>query len=164
MPGGFAGARGNQPRKRLWPTRSFAISRAVAKARTFVSHLISCLSQLVLLVILVAWNWRHFHARDGIVLAALVIELFVLKRFGRRKKREAEETKKLVDEMKSTTQNTSHGNVRKRRYPACIFYRSSLTSSSPHTWSGSREVRSTLRGAQAGCGQRRFAGAHPYLP
>jgi hypothetical protein len=69
--------------------------RAVAKARTLR------FSFNFLLVTFVAWNWRHFHARDGIVIAALVVELFVMKRYGRRKKREAAETGKLVNDLKN---------------------------------------------------------------
>jgi hypothetical protein len=74
--------------------------RAAAKARTLRFSFNFLLVATVLLAGFLAWNWRNFHTRDGIVLAALVIELFVLKRFGRRKKREAEETGKLVEDMK----------------------------------------------------------------
>ena len=74
--------------------------RAVAKARSLRFSFNFLLVATVLLAGFVAWNWRNFHARDGIVTAALVLELFVMKYYGRRKTREAEKTGKLVEDLK----------------------------------------------------------------
>jgi hypothetical protein len=74
--------------------------RALAKARTVRFAFYFLLIATVLFGIFVAWNWKHFHPRDGIVLVALVAELFFFKHFGRRKRREIEENRKLVDGLK----------------------------------------------------------------
>lgn len=75
--------------------------RAIARARILHFSFRFLLVATVLLALLVGWNWRHFHARDGIILAALVVELFVFKRLGRRKVREVEETGKLVQDLRA---------------------------------------------------------------
>ncbi len=74
--------------------------RAVAKARTLRFSFYFLLIATVLFAAFTAWNWKNFRARDGVILAAIVLELFFFKYYGRRKKREIEETKKLVDSLK----------------------------------------------------------------
>lgn len=74
--------------------------RAVAKARILHFSFYFLLVATVLLAALMGWNWKHFQARDGMVLAALVSELFFFKYLGRRKQREMEETRKLVNDLK----------------------------------------------------------------
>ncbi len=73
--------------------------RAVAKARTARFSFYFLLVATLLLAALVGWNWTRFHARDGLILAALLTELFVLKHLERRKHREIEETRKLIDDI-----------------------------------------------------------------
>jgi hypothetical protein len=74
--------------------------RAVAKARTLLFSFYFLLVIVLLLATWVGWNWKGFHARDGIVVAALVAELFFLKHLERRKQREVEQTSKLLDDMR----------------------------------------------------------------
>jgi hypothetical protein len=75
--------------------------RAIARARTARFSFYFLLVTTLLLATFVAWNWKHFRARDGVVVAALVTELFFLKHVARRKQREMEETRKLIDDLKS---------------------------------------------------------------
>lgn len=74
--------------------------RAIAKARTLRFSIYVLLVATILCTALVAWNWKNFHARDGVIVAALVAELFFLQHYERRKKREIEETRKLLDDLK----------------------------------------------------------------
>lgn len=76
-----------------------AYKRAVAKARILHFSFYFLLTTVVLLAVFVAWNWKAFRARDGVIVAALVVESFVLKNLERRKRREIEETKKLIVDM-----------------------------------------------------------------
>ncbi len=104
----FLGGYAWQVRRGAWkPTAQTTLAyaelshrRAVAKARTlhFSFHLL--LVTTLLLTTFVGWNWRRFHARDGMVIAALVAELFFLKYMARRKQREIEETRKLIDGLR----------------------------------------------------------------
>jgi hypothetical protein len=74
--------------------------RAVAKARQlrFSSYLL--LSVMLLFAIIAAWNWKPLSLRDAAILAALAIELLFFRHFRQRKQREAERTKRLIDDMK----------------------------------------------------------------
>jgi predicted lysophospholipase L1 biosynthesis ABC-type transport system permease subunit len=74
--------------------------RAVAKARSLRFSFYFLLSTVLLLAALLGWNWQRFHTRDGVVIAALVAELFFLKHLERRKQREVEQTSKLLDDMR----------------------------------------------------------------
>jgi uncharacterized membrane protein YozB (DUF420 family) len=74
--------------------------RAIAKVRTLHFAFYFLLATTVLLAGFVAWNAKNFHVRDGAILAAIVVELFFLKYYGRRKQREIEETKKVIDDLK----------------------------------------------------------------
>lgn len=75
--------------------------RAVARARTARFSFYFLVAVTVLLTGLVAWNWKHFRARDGLVIAGLVTESFFLKHVERRKQRAIEQTRKLVDDLSS---------------------------------------------------------------
>jgi hypothetical protein len=74
--------------------------RAVAKAKTLRFSFYFLLVTVLLLATLLGWNWKRFHTRDGVVMAALVTELFFLKYLGRRKLREVEQTSTLLDDMR----------------------------------------------------------------
>ena len=74
--------------------------RATAKARTLRFSVYFLLVTVILFTALVAWNWKNFHARDGVIVAAMVVEVFFLRHYERRKKREIEETSKLLDDLK----------------------------------------------------------------
>ena len=73
--------------------------RAVAKARTARFSFYFLVVVTVLLTGLVGWNWKHFRARDGLVIAGLVAESFFLKHVERRKQREIEQTRKVVGDL-----------------------------------------------------------------
>lgn len=73
--------------------------RAVAKSRTLRFSFYFLLAATFLLTAFAAWNWKHFAVRDGLIIAAMGIEAFFLRHYGRRKQREIEETKKLIDDM-----------------------------------------------------------------
>jgi hypothetical protein len=75
--------------------------RAIARARTARFSFYFLLVTTLLLASFVGWNWKNFRTRDGLVVAALVTELFVLKHVARRKQREMEETRKLIDDLKA---------------------------------------------------------------
>ena len=48
-----------------------------------------------------ACNWRHAHLlRDGVILAALVVELFYIRHKENSKKLEIPETQKLIDDLR----------------------------------------------------------------
>jgi hypothetical protein len=74
--------------------------RAVAKARTLRFSFYVLLSAAVLFAAFVSWNWDHFHIRDGVIIAAMVAEAFVLRRYEQRKQREIGEASKLVNDLK----------------------------------------------------------------
>jgi hypothetical protein len=74
--------------------------RAVAIGRTVHFSFYFLLVATVLFGGFVAWNWRSFLLRDGLILAALVIELVYFRFLGRRKQREIEETKKLMEQAR----------------------------------------------------------------
>jgi hypothetical protein len=73
--------------------------RAVARARTVRFSFYFLLVATLLLIIFVGVNWKNFRTRDGLVIAALVAELFFMKRLERRKQSEIEETRKLIDDI-----------------------------------------------------------------
>jgi hypothetical protein len=73
--------------------------RAIAKSRTLRFSFCFLLLATALFTAFVAWNWKHFAARDGLIISAMGIEAFFLRHYGRRKRREIEETKKLIDAM-----------------------------------------------------------------
>ena len=75
--------------------------RAIAKARTARFSFYFLLVATLLLASFVGWNWRRFRTRDGVIVAAMVAELFFLKHVERRKQRELEETEKLFNDLKS---------------------------------------------------------------
>jgi predicted lysophospholipase L1 biosynthesis ABC-type transport system permease subunit len=74
--------------------------RAVAKVKTLRFSFYFLLVTVLLLATFLGWNWKRFRARAGIVTAALVTELFFLKYLGQRKQREAEQTSRLLDDMR----------------------------------------------------------------
>jgi hypothetical protein len=74
--------------------------RAIAKARTLRFSFYFLLIATGLLTAFVAWNWKNFHARDGVIVAAMMVEMFFLRHYERRKRREIEETRKLLDDLK----------------------------------------------------------------
>jgi hypothetical protein len=74
--------------------------RAVAKARTIRFSFYFLLAAILLFAILFAWNWRAFSPREALILGALVMELFLFRRYGRRQNREIEETKKLLEQTR----------------------------------------------------------------
>lgn len=74
--------------------------RAIARARIVRFAFYFLLIATVLLAGFVAWNWKNFHARDGVIIAAMTVELFFMKHFGERKQREIEATRKLIDDLK----------------------------------------------------------------
>jgi hypothetical protein len=43
---------------------------------------------------------RAIATRDGVIIAAMTVELFFMKHFGERKQREIEATRKLIDDLK----------------------------------------------------------------
>ena len=73
--------------------------RAVSRARTLNFAFYFLLITVVLFAAFSAWNWRNLHVRDGAVLAALVLELFFLRHYEKRKRREIEETTKLIENI-----------------------------------------------------------------
>lgn len=75
--------------------------RAVARGRTARFSFYFLLAATLLLAAFVGWNWRNFHTRDGVVVAAMATELFFLKHVERRKQREIEQTGKLLEDLKS---------------------------------------------------------------
>jgi hypothetical protein len=79
---------------------NLSYKRAVAKARTIRFSFYFLLTFMVFFAAFSLWDRKSFHLRAGIVLVALVIELFFLSHFGRRKRLEMRETKKLLDQTK----------------------------------------------------------------
>jgi len=73
--------------------------RAVAKARTVRFSFYFLLAATAWLAILMGFDWKGLRARDGIILAGLLLELVCFRRYGQKKKREIEETKKLLDDL-----------------------------------------------------------------
>jgi hypothetical protein len=72
--------------------------RAVAKARMIRFSIYVVLAVTILLSPILLWNWRTLHGIGPLVLAALLAELFYFKYLGRRKKREIEETRRLMEQ------------------------------------------------------------------
>ena len=73
--------------------------RVIAKSRTLRFSFYFMFATVLLFTVFVAWNWKTLGVREGIIVAAMVAELFFLKRCGRRKEQEIKETKKLIDDM-----------------------------------------------------------------
>jgi hypothetical protein len=73
--------------------------RAVAKARIVRFSFYFLLVATAVLAMLMGWNWKGFRARDGIILAGLLLELVYFRHYGQKKKREIEETKKLLNDL-----------------------------------------------------------------
>lgn len=73
--------------------------RAVAKWRTVRFAFFFLLATASVAFASAAWYWKHLLLRDGVILAALVIEVIVLWRQSKRKKRAAEKAKELLDEL-----------------------------------------------------------------
>jgi Ca2+/Na+ antiporter len=74
--------------------------RAVAKARQLRFSFYFLLAVTLLFTAFLAWNGKALGARNLAILVALGIELVFFRQYRRRKQREAEQTKKLIDEMK----------------------------------------------------------------
>jgi len=74
--------------------------RALAKARQLRFSFYFLLVSTVLLALFLTWNAKALAARDVAIVAALGIELVFFRQLRRRKQREAEQMKKLIDEMK----------------------------------------------------------------
>jgi hypothetical protein len=74
--------------------------RAVARVRTIRFSFYFLLVATVLYVIPVVWYWKSFSYRAPLILAAMVAELFFFRYLARRKQREIEETKKLVEQAR----------------------------------------------------------------
>ena len=75
-------------------------TRAVANARTIRFSFYFLLLGTVLCAAVVAWDWRALSAREPVTILAIVMELFLFRYLGQRKKREIEETKKLLNQTK----------------------------------------------------------------
>ena len=75
--------------------------RAVAKARQLRFSFYFLLCAMLLFAAFSVWNERGLSLRDLALLAAFVIELIYFRRSRYRKQREAESTRKLIDEMKT---------------------------------------------------------------
>lgn len=73
--------------------------RAVAKTRQLRFSCYLLLAATLLLAIFAAWSSKD-RARDAAIVLALGIESVLLGHYERRKRREVEQTKKLIDEMK----------------------------------------------------------------
>lgn len=108
--GSLAGSYGLWLRRGAWrPTAQTTLAyaelshkRAVARVRLLHFMFLLLLTTTVLLAGFVSWNWRHFHLlRDGVILAALVVELFYIRHKENRKKLEIPETQKLIDDLKA---------------------------------------------------------------
>lgn len=74
--------------------------RAVAKVRTLRFSFYLLLATTLLFAVFGAWNWKAFAARDAVILAALALELIFFAYYGRRKKREVAETRKLLEQIR----------------------------------------------------------------
>jgi hypothetical protein len=74
--------------------------RAFAKAQTLRASVYMLLVTVAGMVGAIVWGWRSVHVRDVVILAALIAELFFLKNREQRKRQEAEETRKLIDQMR----------------------------------------------------------------
>ena len=73
--------------------------RAVAKARQLRFSCYLVLAAILLLAPFLAWDSKA-RARDLAIIAALGIEWVFLRHYERRQRREVEQTKKLIDDMK----------------------------------------------------------------
>jgi hypothetical protein len=95
-------------RRRTWnPTAQttaayleLSYRRTIAKARTIRFSFYFLLSATVLFAVHSAWNWRAFSTREALIFAAFVSELFLFRHYRRRKKREIEETRKLMEQTR----------------------------------------------------------------
>lgn len=74
--------------------------RAVAKARQLRFSFYFLLLAILGFAGFMAWDWKGIKVRDVAIVAALAMELFFFRHYGQRKRREIEETKKLIEEMK----------------------------------------------------------------
>ncbi|HEY5027205.1 MAG TPA: hypothetical protein VIK39_02255 [Candidatus Angelobacter sp.] len=74
--------------------------RAVAREKSLNFSFYFLLVATTLMTAFVAWNWKGFHGRDGAIVIAMVLEMFLFRRMRRRKLQEIAETKKLIDDMK----------------------------------------------------------------
>jgi predicted lysophospholipase L1 biosynthesis ABC-type transport system permease subunit len=74
--------------------------RAHAKARILRFAFYMLLVTVILFSGFIAWNVKQAHARDWFIDAALIAEIFYIKRQERRKLLEAQETKKLIEDIR----------------------------------------------------------------
>jgi hypothetical protein len=75
-------------------------ARAIARFRTIRFTFYFLFLVTVLGGALAAWYWRSLSLREAAIGAALVMELALSRYLGQRKKREIDETKKLLDQTK----------------------------------------------------------------
>jgi predicted lysophospholipase L1 biosynthesis ABC-type transport system permease subunit len=74
--------------------------RAQAKARILRFAFYMLTVAAVLFSCFLAWNLKRVHPRDVFIDAALIAELFYIKRQERRKLQEMQETKKLIEDIR----------------------------------------------------------------
>jgi hypothetical protein len=107
--GSLTGSYGLWLRRGAWkPTAQTTLAyaelshqRAVARVRLLHFMLLLLLVTTVLFSGFIACNWRHAHLlRDGVILAALVVELFYIRHKENSKKLEIPETQKLIDDLR----------------------------------------------------------------
>jgi hypothetical protein len=81
-----------------------AHKRAVAKVRTLRFSFYFLLTAMAVCTAFSAWNWRTLSPRSvlmwAVLLAAMVAELFYFRHYARRKQREVEETRKLIEQIR----------------------------------------------------------------
>lgn len=80
--------------------------RAVAKARTIRLSIYVCLAAIVVLGPFLLWNWRILHGLGVVVAAGLLTEVIVFRYLERRKKKEIEETRKLLEQADEGSDNS----------------------------------------------------------
>ena len=74
--------------------------RAQAKSRLLHFAFYFLLVTVILFSGFLAWNLKRVHPRDVFIDAALIAELFYIKRQERRKLQEMQETKKLIEDLR----------------------------------------------------------------
>ena len=100
MRGGCDAVPGNPVRKPHWPMPNSPTNGRWQKRACFVFAFIFLLCTVVLFSGFLALSLRRIHPREMIIDAALIVELFYIKRQERRKLQEVEETKKLLSDIR----------------------------------------------------------------
>jgi TRAP-type C4-dicarboxylate transport system permease large subunit len=74
--------------------------RAIAKVQTLRFSFWFLLAAIVAFGVILACDWKHFHAPFAAILAAMVVELFWIRSKERRKRAEVDEAAKLIENLK----------------------------------------------------------------